>query len=78
MTQQLQHEEYVHGSGVVNPKSFDVVNSNRVYRKLQTGDNRSAIVSIPIAWTKDWKDSKLCGYVRLNRNPDGSILLEFE
>lgn len=85
MTQEILHSERtqsedVRGNGLVNPKSFGVVNSTRVYRKLQTGDNRSASVSIPIAWTKqlNGQGNRLCGYVRMNRNPDGSILLEFE
>jgi hypothetical protein len=67
MTQQL------HQNG------HDVINSNRVYRKLQSGDsNRSYVLSIPREWAKEWygNGTKLCGYVRMTRNPDSSILLE--
>lgn len=79
MTQELEHEgSYVHGNGLINPKSFGITTrTTKVYRKLMTGDNRSATVSIPIAWTQLWKDSKLSGYVRMTLDPDtGSILLE--
>lgn len=82
MTQELQHESfdseghYIPRAGIINPKSFDIsTKTTKVYRKLQTGDNRSAIVSIPISWTKLWKDSKLCGYVRMTLDPESGIIL---
>lgn len=67
MTQQL-HEDTRRAKQTINP--------NRVYRKLQCGDNRSVVLSIPSTWAKEWDGSKLCGYVRMTRNPDSGILLE--
>lgn len=79
MTSQELERSFEPGNNVVNPKSFGITaRTTRVYRKLQhIGDNKSAMVSIPIAWTQFCKDSKLCGYVRMTLDPDtGSILLE--
>jgi hypothetical protein len=64
---------------IQSKESFGIVNATRVYRKLQCGDNRSHVLSIPAKWVKDWEEkgsSRLCGYVRMTRNPDSSILLE--
>jgi hypothetical protein len=60
------------------------INPNRVYRKLQSvsghtdSGKRSYLLSIPREWAKEWYGdcTKLCGYVRMTRLSDSSILLE--